>query len=185
MDLKTKRRELKRYYKIVKVDCGVHIKAICNRCGKEIELAYCTDGFLHTNGYSDVEESLDDIIKQNNIAYYSDDKKPYCTGCRELNTWEIIFKFYLNAYSNDEHMVSAIKDIHRYVSIVHTLINPAKFEQMLKDRFITPTQNEINVWNLAVDECKILSKMNYSEFTVPSKWRENKVANGILGFLGF
>lgn len=128
-------------------------------------------------------DQLDDAL--NNFKYFNEDKKPYCAKCARLNTWEVILDHYLTAYSNNDQMKMTIEDIYRYVKNIDTQLNPAKFEQMLKDRFIEPDQNDMRIWNMAVDECKIMQQRNIFEILTPSRWRENKVANGILGFLGF
>lgn len=187
MGLTSKGKFLKENSRIESFDDGgsntyYYIKLICSRCKNHV----ADDGYgISTRLYikSLDEDKINNAL--NNFEYFDEYKKPYCIRCSTLNTWEVILDHYLTAYSNDEAMIMAIKDIYRYVEKVHTLVNPAKFEKMLKDRFINPDQNDMRIWNMAVDECKIIGQKNPFEIITPSRWRENKVSNSILGFLGF
>lgn len=156
------------------------IRLRCYYCNKNES----SSGYQIPNvGYAHSKEEINEVL--NKFDYYGPDRVPVCSRCCRINTWQLIINYFGRFYENDKYKMTVLANIERLVRSTAPQPNPAKFAQMLDDRGWTPTENDKKIWNMAVDECKIEYKENLFEYQVPSRWRDDKVANSILGFLGF
>lgn len=97
------------------------------------------------------------------------------------NAWEIVFNMYEGAYHNDEDMLFVLATIKRAIIIddsnLALNLNPVKFGKYLKTRGVEITPKIKSIWNIAMDECKSLPKVN------TPYWQDNELANQVTSFL--
>lgn len=146
----------------------VAVSFVCQSCGKVTG----SRGMSHEES-----ESLFKTYTANDCKILK--AQAWCYECAYESSWNIILQMFRRAFANNPEMQIVLDSIERVINKQHQP-TPYEFERKLADRGITSTEKHKNIWNIAIDECKIKHPA-----AVPIRWGENKVANAIGGAFGW